>query len=92
MQSLHPPDQYTPKLAKAIALSDELIDEFFAADRYVPAVPMYNFSIPAGLKSYIDHIVRPKRMVDEQGYKDYYSKDACRYGLVVAIFVVLVQH
>jgi FMN-dependent NADH-azoreductase len=66
-----PPDQYTPELAKAIALSNELIDEFFAADRYVLSVPMYNLSIPAGLKSYIDHIVRPKRTfaVDEQGYK-----------------------
>jgi FMN-dependent NADH-azoreductase len=56
-----PPDQYTPELAEAIAFSDELIDEFLAADRYVLSVPMYNFSIPAVLKSYIDHIIRPRR-------------------------------
>lgn len=54
-------NEYTPELAAAIALSDELIDEFLAADRYVLSTPMYNFSIPAVLKSYIDYIVRPKR-------------------------------
>lgn len=56
-----PPEQYTPERASAIELSDELIDEFLAADRYVLSTPMYNFSIPAVLKSYIDHIVRPRR-------------------------------
>ncbi|NJK52193.1 MAG: FMN-dependent NADH-azoreductase [Leptolyngbyaceae cyanobacterium SU_3_3] len=66
-----PPDQYTPELAAAIALSDELIDELLSADRYVLSTPMYNFSIPAVLKSYIDHIVRPRRTfdVDESGFK-----------------------
>jgi FMN-dependent NADH-azoreductase len=56
-----PPDQYTPELADVIKLSDELIDEFLVADYYVLSTPMYNFSIPAVLKSYIDHIVRPRR-------------------------------
>lgn len=55
------PDQYTPELAAAIRLSDRLINEFLAADRYILSVPMHNLSIPAVLKSYIDHIVRPKR-------------------------------
>lgn len=66
-----PPEQYTPKLAAAIKLSDELINEFLAADRYVVSVPMYNLSIPAVLKSYIDYIVRPKRtfVVEEGSYK-----------------------
>lgn len=66
-----PPDQYTPELAAAIKLSDELIDEFLAADRYVLSTPMYNFSIPAILKSYIDYIVRPRRTfaVDTDGFK-----------------------
>jgi FMN-dependent NADH-azoreductase len=56
-----PPDKYTPELAAAIAISDELIDEFLLCDRYILSVPMYNFSIPAVFKSYIDHIVRPRR-------------------------------
>jgi FMN-dependent NADH-azoreductase len=66
-----PPDQYTPDLAAAIKLSDELIDEFLEADCYILSVPMYNFSIPAVLKSYIDHIVRPRRTfaVDANGFK-----------------------
>lgn len=34
------PDRYTRELSAAIKLSDELIDEFFAAERYVISVPM----------------------------------------------------
>lgn len=66
-----PADQYTPELAAAIALSDELVDEFLAADRYVLSTPMYNFGIPAVLKSYIDYIVRPRRTftATENGFK-----------------------
>ena len=42
-------------------ISDELIDELFAADVYVFGVPMYNFGVPAGFKAYIDQIVRVGR-------------------------------
>lgn len=41
-----------------VALSDELIAEFLAADVLVLGVPMYNFGIPSTLKAYIDHISR----------------------------------
>lgn len=61
------PDQYTNELADTIRLSDELIDEFSAADRYVISSPMYNLSIPAVFKSYIDHIVRPGRTFTVEG-------------------------
>lgn len=76
-------DQYTSELAAAIALSDELIDEFLAADRYVVSTPMYNFGIPAVLKSYIDYIVRPRRTfaATEAGFR----------GLVSGKKMVLVQ-
>jgi FMN-dependent NADH-azoreductase len=57
------PEQYTPELSDSIQLSDQLIDEFLAAERYIISVPMYNFTIPAVLKSYIDYIVRPRRTV-----------------------------
>jgi len=65
------PDQHTPEQAAAIRPSNELVDEFLAADRYVFAVPMYNFSIPANFKAYLDQIVRTGRTfsVDETGYK-----------------------
>jgi len=36
-----------------------VIDEFKAADKYVLAVPMWNFSIPYRLKHYIDVLVQP---------------------------------
>ena len=65
------PEQYTPAQAQAIQLSNELVDEFLAADRYVFGIPMYNFSIPANFKAYLDQIVRVGRTfsVDATGYK-----------------------
>lgn len=53
-----PPEQHSPESAAAIKISDDLIAELQAADRIVIGTPMYNFSIPAVLKAYIDHIVR----------------------------------
>ena len=55
------PDQHTPEQAAAIRPSNELVDEFLAADRYVFSIPMYNFSIPANFKAYLDQIVRVGR-------------------------------
>ncbi len=45
----------------AIAESDELVNEFLASDIIVVGAPMYNLSIPAVLKAWIDQIVRPNR-------------------------------
>src|SRR5690606_3842588 len=41
-----------------VAESDALIAELHAADAIVFAVPMYNFTIPAGLHNYFDHLAR----------------------------------
>jgi FMN-dependent NADH-azoreductase len=57
------PEQHTPELREAIRLSDQLVDEFLAADIYVMGIPMYNFSIPSVFKAYIDQIVRVGRTV-----------------------------
>lgn len=64
------PADHTPELQEAIRLSDELIDELLAADRYVVGLPMYNFSVPSVFKAYIDQIVRVGRTfaVDSSGY------------------------
>ncbi len=45
------------------------IEEFKSADKYVMAVPMWNFSIPYRLKQYIDILVQPGHTftVTEQG-------------------------
>lgn len=43
------------------ALTDSLIEEFLAADVVVIGAPMYNFSIPSQLKSWIDRIAAAGR-------------------------------
>ena len=53
-----PPEHHTPESTAAIAVSNELVGELQAADEIVIGTPMYNFSIPAVLKSWIDHVVR----------------------------------
>ncbi len=45
----------------AVAESDMLVDELLASDVIVIGAPMYNLSIPAVLKAWIDQIVRPMR-------------------------------
>lgn len=49
------------ELANALHISDELIAELLKADRYVFGIPMYNFSVPANFKAYIDQVVRINR-------------------------------
>jgi FMN-dependent NADH-azoreductase len=56
-----PPEQRAPEQATALALSDALIDELFAADTIVVAVSMHNFGVPSTLKAWIDHISRAGR-------------------------------
>ena len=50
---------------------EAVIEEFTAADKYVFAVPMWNFSIPYRLKHYIDVIVQPSYTfaVTAEGYQ-----------------------
>jgi FMN-dependent NADH-azoreductase len=55
------PEQRTPVQAKALALSDALIDELLAADIIVLAIPMHNFGPPSTLKAWIDHVARAGR-------------------------------
>ncbi|HRP23111.1 MAG TPA: NAD(P)H-dependent oxidoreductase [Thauera sp.] len=53
-----PAEQRTPQQAARVAESDALIAEVQAADVVVIGVPMYNFSISAQLKNWIDAIAR----------------------------------
>ena len=45
-------------MAASLALSDALVAELLAADTIVIATPVYNYNVPAALKSWFDHIVR----------------------------------
>jgi FMN-dependent NADH-azoreductase len=69
--SFAPAESRTTELAAVIKTSDELIDEFLAADYYVFGVPMFNFSIPSTLKAYIDQILRVNRtfVINNDGYE-----------------------
>ena len=55
---------------------ERVIEQFTSADKYVLAVPMWNFGIPYRLKQYIDLLVQP-------GYTFSYSEDTGYQGLVV---------
>lgn len=52
------PDQLTPGLRAATALSDRLIAELQSAHTLLIATPMYNFSVPSALKAWVDQVVR----------------------------------
>lgn len=53
-----------PWMRDTLAESEELVAELIAADILVIGTPLYNFGMPAALKSWIDQIIRPGRTVD----------------------------
>ena len=59
-----PPGERTPEQAASAAVTERLIADLEAADTYVFGVPMYNFSVPAVFKSWVDRIVLPGRTFD----------------------------
>lgn len=74
---------HSPEEASAWRRVEELIGQFTAADKYVLATPMWNFSIPYRLKQYLDIIVQPT-------YTFTYSPEAGYQGLVTDKPVMLV--
>lgn len=53
-----PEARMTPTQREEIRLSDELIDELDRADLIVIGSPMYNYGMPAALKSWFDKVIR----------------------------------
>ncbi|MFP8965050.1 FMN-dependent NADH-azoreductase [Pokkaliibacter sp. CJK22405] len=53
-----PPPVQTEAMKAQLALSDQLVEELLAADHLLISTPVYNYNIPANLKSWVDHIVR----------------------------------
>lgn len=53
-----PDDQHNTEQRLALQDSNDAVAELLAADIVVVSVPVYNFAIPAALKSWVDHIVR----------------------------------
>jgi len=56
--SLTPLEKHTPEMQEVLQVSNELVAELLAADHITISTPVYNYNIPANLKSYVDHIVR----------------------------------
>ena len=75
---------HTPAQADAWRAVEDLIAEFTAADKYVLAVPMWNFGVPYRLKHYIDLLVQP-------GYTFSYSPEAGYAGLVTGRPVAVIH-
>lgn len=48
----------TPEQAEIVAYSDALLAEVKEADILVIGLPVYNFGVPAQLKSWVDHLAR----------------------------------
>ena len=56
-----PPEARSPEMSEALKDSESLIEELLWADRLLLGVPMYNFSVPSTLKTYLDNVVRINR-------------------------------
>ena len=80
-----PAEELDDRLRRALELSDQLIDEVNAVDTILIATPMYNFSLPSALKSWIDQIVRINRTFSYDG-KSFSGLVKAKRVVVVAAF------
>lgn len=51
----------SPAVRAELALTEELLAEFLAADVVVVGAPMYNFSVPSQLKAWVDRVAQAGR-------------------------------
>ena len=79
--SLTPNESRSPEDRAVLAQSEALINEAAAADLLLIAVPIYNFSIPAALKSWIDLICRDN--VDGARAHDLSGKSINKQALII---------
>ena len=63
--------EYSPQEKEQWLKVVEVIEDFKDADKYLFAVPMWNFSIPYKLKHYLDVIIQPNYtfQITEKGYE-----------------------
>ena len=69
LRHVHAEEARTPEQKELLKLSDEMVDELFAADVYVFGIPMYNFGVPAVFKAYIDYVARANRTFNPGTYE-----------------------
>ncbi len=58
--SRYPEAVTTPSQREAWAVVQPLLDELVAADTVLIGTPMYNFSVPAALKAWLDQVTFPR--------------------------------
>lgn len=51
----------------ALALQDEVIEQFLAAETYLLSLPMYNYGVPSQFKAYLDHVLATGRVLMVDG-------------------------
>lgn len=63
--------QHSSEEAEAWKAVEKTIEEFKSADKYVFAIPMWNFGVPYRLKQYLDIVVQPTYTfaVTDKGYE-----------------------
>jgi FMN-dependent NADH-azoreductase len=57
-----PAEQRTPAQQEAVALAASLADEVLAADALLIGAPLYNFGVPAQLKTWVDLLITDPRL------------------------------
>ena len=62
---------HTAEQAKAWRAVEAVIAEFISADKYLLAVPMWNFGIPYRLKHYLDILIQPGQTFSFSPQKGY---------------------
>ena len=69
--SFSPKDERTLAMESRLQLSDRQVDEVTRASYIVIGLPLYNFNLPATLKSWVDQIARPGLTfaVHDNGYE-----------------------
>jgi len=56
-----PAEQHSSAAREAMAISNLYVDELLSANEVVITTPIYNLSLPAALKAWIDQVVRAGR-------------------------------
>lgn len=55
-----PEEERSPMQKEVLQPSNALVEELFASDALIITTPIYNFSVPASLKAYIDLVCRAR--------------------------------
>jgi FMN-dependent NADH-azoreductase len=64
-------NEYNIEQKEVMKESEAILAEFLSASRYIFALPMYGFTVPAAFKAYVEHLIRPGRTytIDDNGLR-----------------------